>query len=141
MFAAYPRLTIVHRAGGIHSNIDPLSQLIRIPPRNPPLSDDNTPIEQDKVKCNIAQKAEDHIFRAAALKAAFSTFWWEDATDKHASPIRTRQQLAAEPKCEPPKTDSKETDSVSPDTTKEQGDVLPFLNADHWTVPLADQTP
>ena len=64
VFAAYPGLTIVHRAGRVHSNVDPLSRLIRIPPHDSPLNDDITPIEQDEIKRNIAQKAEDRIFRA-----------------------------------------------------------------------------
>jgi hypothetical protein len=135
VFAAYPGLTIVHRAGRIHSNVDPLSRLIRIPPHDSPFSDDYTSIEQDEAKRNIAQKAEDRIFRAAAPKAAFIAFWWEDVIDKRASAVRTRQQLAADSKREPSESTNKRIDNETQDASDEQGDILPFPNSDHWTYP------
>ena len=141
VFAAYPGLTIVHRAGRIHSNVDPLSRLIRIPPHDSPLSDDNTPIEQDEVKRNIAQNAEDRIFRAAAPKASFSVFQWEDVIDKYTFPVRTRRQLAAELKREPTENKNKEVKDGTQDTPDEQGDVLPFHNSDHWTYPTGSKPP
>ena len=40
VFAAYPNLTIVHRAGRVHSNVDPISRLRRrVPFEDSPLSD------------------------------------------------------------------------------------------------------
>ena len=37
VFAAYPKLTIIHRAGKVHSNVDPISRLRRrIPPQESP---------------------------------------------------------------------------------------------------------
>lgn len=37
VYAAYPGLKIIHRPGRIHSNVDPLSRLPRIPPHNSPV--------------------------------------------------------------------------------------------------------
>ena len=141
VFAAYPGLRIVHRAGRIHSNVDPLSRLIRIPPHDSPLSDDNVPIEQDDIKRGIAQKVEDRIFRAAAPKAAFCVMWWEDVVDKISATVRTRRQLAAEDKREVSKSADNTTNTEDSSLTEpptdldEQGDILPFAKADPWTYP------
>ena len=60
-----------------------------------PLNDDNVSIEQDALKHNIAQKAEDRIFQAAAPKAAFCIMQWEDIVDKILATVHTRRQIAA----------------------------------------------
>jgi RNase H-like domain found in reverse transcriptase len=39
VFAAYPGLDIVHRAGIVHSNVDPLSRLPQIPLHQSPVED------------------------------------------------------------------------------------------------------
>ena len=153
VFAAYPGLRIVHRAGRIHSNVDPLSRLIRIPPHDSPLNDDNVSIEQDALKRNIAQKAEDRMFRAAAPKAAFCIMRWEDIVDKTSASVRTRRQLAANEERELAKEvqqedrveDSRTTQLESDSTTNEQGDILPFAKTDPWTYPpgtkISDSSP
>ena len=45
IFAAYPHLQIIHRAGKVHSNVDPISRLRRrVPYQNSPEVDNITPI-------------------------------------------------------------------------------------------------
>ena len=41
VYASYPGLEIVHRAGKVHSNIDALSRLARTPTHQSPISDDS----------------------------------------------------------------------------------------------------
>jgi hypothetical protein len=49
VFAAYPGLRIVHRAGRVHSNVDPLSRLPRAPPEHTsPAKDSTTAIRLDR---------------------------------------------------------------------------------------------
>jgi hypothetical protein len=50
VFAAFPGLHIVHRPGRVHSNVDPLSRLPRVPPHNSPARDDLETIIQDDAK-------------------------------------------------------------------------------------------
>lgn len=50
VFAAYPGLKIVHRPGHIHSNVDPLSRLPRIPPHQSPVKDPFAAIPTDEEK-------------------------------------------------------------------------------------------
>jgi hypothetical protein len=46
VFSAYPHLQIIHHAGRVHSNVDPISQLRRrVPPQSSPLGDGCTPVE------------------------------------------------------------------------------------------------
>ena len=66
VFAAYPGLKIVHRAGRIHSNVDPLSRLPRIPPHNSPIVDEIATIAPDEDKQERAQAIEDRIHRVNA---------------------------------------------------------------------------
>jgi hypothetical protein len=66
VFAAYPGLKIVHRPGRIHSNVDPLSRLPRIPPHSSPVLDDIPSIVPDESKQQRAQGIEDEDFRTAA---------------------------------------------------------------------------
>src|SRR5260370_5772042 len=44
VFGAFPGLDIMHRVRKVHSNIDPLSRLLRIPPHQSPAVDDTKPI-------------------------------------------------------------------------------------------------
>ena len=81
-------------------HLAPLHHLICIPPHDSPLNDDNVSIEQDAVKCNIAQKVEDRISRATAPKAVFCIMRWEDIVDKSSANIRIRRQLTAIEECE-----------------------------------------
>jgi hypothetical protein len=43
VFGAYPGLQVVHRAGRMHSNVDPLSRLPRAPPEHTSPAGDNSP--------------------------------------------------------------------------------------------------
>jgi hypothetical protein len=96
VFAAYPGLRIVHRAGRVHSNVDPLSRLPRTPPHESPVLEDMNTIVQDAERRKEAQRLEDKGECAPAKKAAFAIWWWEDAIDKYALPVTTRQQKAKE---------------------------------------------
>ena len=45
VFAAYPNVRIVHRAGRVHSNVDPISRLRRrVPYQNGPASNNSIPV-------------------------------------------------------------------------------------------------
>ncbi len=45
VFAAYPNVKIIHRAGRVHSNVDPISRLQRrIPYQNGPTDDKSIPV-------------------------------------------------------------------------------------------------
>ena len=92
VFAAYPGLKIVHRPGRVHSNVDPLSRLPRIPQHHSPMRDDVTPISADERKRKIAQEAEDRIGKSSAQKAAFAVWWWEDMKDREAFAVQTRSK-------------------------------------------------
>lgn len=53
IFAAYPNLRIIHRAGRVHSNVDPISRLRRrLPPQDGPLSDVTEPVDLSKSGTN-----------------------------------------------------------------------------------------
>ena len=82
VFAAYPGLKIVHRAGRVHSNVDPLSRLPRIPPHNSPIVDGIATIAPDEDKQERAQAVEDRIHRANAPRAAFTVSCWEDLVER-----------------------------------------------------------
>lgn len=129
VFAAYPGLKIVHRPGRIHSNVDPLSRLPRIPPHDSPVCDSTVNITQEESKREIAQKAEDRKNNAPAHKAAFCIWWWEEVIDKHAYPVRTRRQRAQEEAKDEP------SQSISSNEEASVIDDQPFPNNDHWTYP------
>jgi hypothetical protein len=83
VYAAYPGLHIVHHPGQIHSNVDPLSRLLRIPLHNSPTHNNIEHIEPEEGKVKLAQEAEDKGSTAPAKKAAFVVWWWEDVVDKY----------------------------------------------------------
>ena len=72
VFSAYaPNLEIIHRAGRVHSNVDPLSRLPRAPPEHiSPLHDDEPSITTD---FSLAEKQEQQAERAPAHTAF--TIW------------------------------------------------------------------
>ncbi|TFY54605.1 hypothetical protein EVJ58_g8762 [Rhodofomes roseus] len=83
VFAAYlPNLDIVHRAGRVHSNVDPLSRLPREPPaHDSPISDPSVPIVTDQVKPAAVEQAAERA-PARKLAATVSTIAsWEDILD------------------------------------------------------------
>jgi hypothetical protein len=96
VFTAYPGLRIIHRPGGIHSNVDPLSRLPLALPHESPVLEDCGTIVPDEEKQKEVQKLEDQGMFAPAKKAAFVIWWWEDVVDKYALPVRTRRQRAEE---------------------------------------------
>jgi hypothetical protein len=125
VFAAYPGLKIVHRAGRIHSNVDPLSRLPRIPPHNSPTRDDIPTIPPDLEKVERAQTAEDKDTFTRARKAVFIAFWWEDVIFKYeAYPVQTHRQAKLD---ESPEAELNEESPAADD--------LPFPTGDHWTYP------
>ncbi|TFY50236.1 hypothetical protein EVJ58_g11132 [Rhodofomes roseus] len=83
VFAAYlPNLDIVHRAGRVHSNVDPLSRLPREPPaHDSPLSDPSIPIVTDQVKPAAAESAAERSPAVKMAAAATIIRSWEDVLD------------------------------------------------------------
>jgi hypothetical protein len=59
VFAAYPGLKIIRRPGRVHSNVDPLSRLPRVPPHESPVQDDRGTIVPDEERREAAQRMED----------------------------------------------------------------------------------
>jgi RNase H-like domain found in reverse transcriptase len=76
VFAAYPDLQIIHRAGRVHSNVDPISRLRRnIPFQIGPILDESThtvlTMEQDTLTDLYAEIAPDFEARVLLTMAAF----------------------------------------------------------------------
>lgn len=154
VFAAYPGLKIIHRAGRVHSNVDPLSRMPRIPPHTSPIQDKSVNIIQEDHKREAAQKAEDRGTYSSAVRAAFTVLWWEDVIDKHATPIQTRsrykesgeelQGISPQMKqtaLQNPDNLSSEHESIKDEQIKEDtsdpiADELPFSENDPWTYPV-----
>jgi hypothetical protein len=125
VFAAYHGLKIVHRAGRIHSNVDPLSRLPRVPPHNSPTRDDIPAISPDQEKIERAQTAEDKDTFTRARRAAFMALWWEDIIYKYeAYPVMTHCQAKLD---ESPEAELNDENPAIDD--------LPFPTGDHWTYP------
>ena len=72
VFGAFPGLDIVHRAGVVHSNVDPLSRLKRTPPHQSPVADQTLPIPSQLPEQPLVSW-EDSLERVPAQKAAFLT--------------------------------------------------------------------
>ncbi|TFY58379.1 hypothetical protein EVJ58_g6460 [Rhodofomes roseus] len=72
VFSAFaPNLDIVHRAGRVHSNVDPLSRIPRSPPNHDsPVTDPSQPIRTDDT---TAQAAEDAARKRPAEKSVAAT--------------------------------------------------------------------
>jgi hypothetical protein len=70
VFGAYPGLDIVHRAGIVHSNVDPLSRLRTIPPHQSPV-EDNTAHLPGPLPDPPVLAWEEGVERVPAEKAAF----------------------------------------------------------------------
>ena len=75
VFSAYaPNLEIIHRAGRVHSNVDPLSRLPRAPPKHiSPLADDGPSIKTDS---SLAEQQERQA-ESEPARTAF-TIWTID---------------------------------------------------------------
>ena len=70
VYSAFPGLEIVHRAGVVHSNVDPLSRLKRIPPHQSPVEDTTLPLPEQLPDQPLVAW-QDQIDRLPAGKAAF----------------------------------------------------------------------
>lgn len=57
----YPGLRIAHRPGRVHSNVDPLSCLPRIPQHNSPIRDVIKHIEPELDKVELARKGQRRV--------------------------------------------------------------------------------
>src|SRR6266478_5446297 len=76
VFGAFPGLDIMHRAGKVHSNVDPLSRVPRILPHQSPAVDETKPILDAISEQPI--KAWESVIKEPALKATFMVTTWED---------------------------------------------------------------
>jgi RNase H-like domain found in reverse transcriptase len=101
VFRAYPGLEIVHRAGVVHSNVDPLSGLKRILLHQSLVKDDTLSLpEQPPDQPLVAWQSQ--IDKLPAEKAAFLTMRSQKARDKPKStglllestaPISTEEEM------------------------------------------------
>src|SRR5260370_3284435 len=101
VFGAFPGLYIVHRAGKVHSNVDPLSRLQRILLHQSPAVNETYPISGIISEQPI--RAWESISKEPALKASFIVVTWEDlleaSLEDPAAWAITRRQ-AREPRME-----------------------------------------
>lgn len=153
VFAAYPRLIVVHRQGRVHSNVDPLSRLPRIPPHTSPVRDAIEAIIPDEDKRRLAQNAEDR--KNTANKAAFSSWWLHEALatseeiaveqDRTAHAVQTRRMKKAESQSSPAAVKLTAPASSTAEAGNSQ-EVLPpstktGTSPDYWTYPLGVRPP
>jgi hypothetical protein len=97
-----PGLCIVHCPGQVHSNVDPISHLPRIPPHNSPIRDNIEHIEPEPDKIKMAQRAEDKSLSAPAKKATFIVRKWEDIIVKTSCEVgKNRRNVNTGPKSPP----------------------------------------
>src|SRR5258708_24621605 len=76
IFGAFPGLDIVHRAGKVHSNVDPLSRLLRVPLHQSPAIDNTQPIKD--ALPNQPIRVWEPQTEEPAVKATFAATTWED---------------------------------------------------------------
>jgi hypothetical protein len=147
VFAAYPGLKIMHRPGRVHSNVDPLSRLPRVPAHASPIRDDLNTIVPDAERQKEAQRHENKETFAPAKKAAFVVLWLEEVVDKYAYPIQTRRQKKNEEEAETSLLNAAvpETEESIPSEVREEPaapeSVLPFPADDPWTYPVGIKPP
>ena len=94
VFAAYPGLRIVHRAGRVHSNVDPISRLRRrVPFQSSPTQDPTKPLELSAEIADPLSNMFDELgerFEEKLLKVATShamALSYESATEDSAIPV------------------------------------------------------
>ena len=88
VFSAFPNMKIIHRAGRVHSNVDPVSRLRRrIPPQQSPLDDEVNPLKLKPVEdplCNMFEelgpKFEERLLTAATRFAEAELYLEHDNT-------------------------------------------------------------
>lgn len=140
----------------MHSNVDPLSRMPRIPLHTSPIRDKTVNIVQQEDKRAVAQSAEDRETGAPAIKATFAVWWWEDVVEKHATPIQTRSQyktsgkeLQGQPEMpinSSQTSNNQEENGHLPSATREKlselksiTTELPFPDSDPWTYPAGSK--
>src|SRR5260370_24910589 len=79
VFRVFPGLNIIHRAGEVHSNVDPLSRLPRILPHQSPAIDGSQPI-QDAISGQPI-RAWESMIKEPALKATCLAAMWEEVLE------------------------------------------------------------
>ncbi|KAJ7473553.1 hypothetical protein FB451DRAFT_1468458 [Mycena latifolia] len=135
VFAAYQGLKIIHRPGRVHSNVDPLSRLPRIPLHDSPVRDDLTTIVPDADAQEEAERAENRGTFAPVKKAAFAIWWWEDVVDNkelgtwHQITERRSYRLSRSAALLP------QTRPGSATLSPADPDELPFPSDDPWMYP------
>ncbi|SRR5258708_2378306 len=76
IFRAFPGLHIVHRMGKVHSNVDPLSRLPRVPLHQSPAIDDTQPIKDALPDQPI--RVWEPWTEEPVVKVTFMAMTWED---------------------------------------------------------------
>jgi len=96
VFAAYPNLKIVHRAGKVHSNVDPISRLRhRVPEASGPVTDDNAIIklspDSEDVMRNMYQELGNRFEeKLLTVAARFVESEDEEPLNVHVSKVETK---------------------------------------------------
>lgn len=119
VFSAYaPYMSIIHRPGRKHSNIDPLSRLYRAPPphSSPARDDSDRPLEINPnfIDASISQPAEKMAFVAYSLSDCLEEgpeIFMRTRSSKQDKPSETLQQEGDELSVNPP--DNSEEDPTS----------------------------
>jgi hypothetical protein len=101
VFGVYPCLEIVHRAGVVHLNVDPLSRLKRIPPHQSPVKDNMLSLpEQPPDQPLVAWQSQ--LDKIPAEKVSFITTrsgkTWSSSNSprtptKFMTPLSTEQEM------------------------------------------------
>jgi len=95
VFSAYaPNLEIIHRAGRIHSNVDPLSRLPRAPPDHiSPIHDNELTIKTDS---DLAVKQE-RLAESTPARTAFAIWSLDDCLEERQSVWSMSAELQEDP--------------------------------------------
>ena len=91
IYASYPGLEIVHRAGKVHSNVDALSRLARTPTHQSPISDDSHMIK-GVLPQNPLTTWEEITERAPAQRVALVNSKTKKSTENHQEEDNTRTE-------------------------------------------------
>jgi transposase InsO family protein len=107
VFAAYPGMEIVHRPGRVHSNVDPISRLVRAPPQVSPSDEALPALDVGGAEKELVAAWKEFTYQSARGKAAFAVTRSQDSarmqTGTHGSSPQElagtsgRGQLAQEP--------------------------------------------
>ncbi|KAJ8495303.1 hypothetical protein ONZ45_g12913 [Pleurotus djamor] len=157
VFAAYPELKIIHRAGRVHSNVDPLSRIpsttqddfsqysrLTVPPTPPndsPVEDSTPPIvpsEESQLKATELES-----LRIPAERAAFSACWMDEAIDRDGFAVETRAMKRVNEITLNPATKERgiREERLREDLAKLSPVSEPISEPDSWTYPLGVTPP